>query len=225
MDRARALGRLKFSDNGFRLLTLGSAVLVLVLLLGVMVSLFIGAWPAFREFGVGFLFSDAWSSAQREIRRGDGDLRHPRHLVDRHADRRSGRPWHRGVPDGALLGAPASADRRRDRAPRRNSLDHLRHLGRLLFPAGDAGLYPALPHQHARQRAGHRLFVCWATAGLWRADRGARARADDPALHHRGVAGCLRHRPGRAQGGRLRRRRDDLRGRRQHRHSLTPGSA
>ena len=63
MDRARALGRLKFSDNGFRLLTLGSAVLVLLLLLGVMVSLFIGAWPAFREFGVGFLFSDAWSSA------------------------------------------------------------------------------------------------------------------------------------------------------------------
>ena len=61
MDRSRALGRLKFGDNSFRLLTLGAAVLVLVLLLGVVVSLFIGAWPAFREFGVGFLFSDAWS--------------------------------------------------------------------------------------------------------------------------------------------------------------------
>ena len=61
MDRSRALGRLKFADNSFRLLTLGAAVLVLVLLLGVVVSLFIGAWPAFREFGVGFLFSDAWS--------------------------------------------------------------------------------------------------------------------------------------------------------------------
>src|SRR6202046_202447 len=61
IDRSRALGRLKFSDNSFRLVTFGAAVLVLVLLLGVVVSLFIGAWPAFREFGVGFLFSDAWS--------------------------------------------------------------------------------------------------------------------------------------------------------------------
>jgi len=49
IDRSRALGRLKFLDNGFRLLTFGAAVLVLVLLLGVVVSLFIGAWPAFRE--------------------------------------------------------------------------------------------------------------------------------------------------------------------------------
>jgi phosphate transport system permease protein len=61
MDRSGALGRLKFSDNSFRWLTLGAAVLVLVLLLGVVVSLFLGALPAFREFGVGFLFSDAWS--------------------------------------------------------------------------------------------------------------------------------------------------------------------
>jgi hypothetical protein len=42
-DRSRALGRLKFSDNSFRLLTFGAAVLVLALLLGVVVSLFIGA--------------------------------------------------------------------------------------------------------------------------------------------------------------------------------------
>src|ERR1700721_2670266 len=67
MDRSRALGRLKFGDNSFRLLTLSSAVLVLVLLLGVVVSLFIGAWPAFREFGVGFLFSDAWSPPKEQF--------------------------------------------------------------------------------------------------------------------------------------------------------------
>ncbi len=67
MDRARALGRLKFSDNGFRLLTLGSAFLVLCFLLGVVISLFIGAWPAFREFGVGFLFSDAWSPPKEKF--------------------------------------------------------------------------------------------------------------------------------------------------------------
>ena len=38
-----------------------------MLLLGVVVSLFIGAWPAFREFGVGFLFSDAWSPPKEQF--------------------------------------------------------------------------------------------------------------------------------------------------------------
>jgi len=60
-DRASALGRLRTADSTFRWMTLAAALLVLVLLLGVAISLFIGAWPAFREFGFGFLVSDAWS--------------------------------------------------------------------------------------------------------------------------------------------------------------------
>ena len=60
-DRAHALGRLKFADLSFQYMTLGAALVVLFLLLGVAISLFIGAWPAFREFGFGFLFSDRWS--------------------------------------------------------------------------------------------------------------------------------------------------------------------
>ena len=61
MDRSRALGRLKFADSGFRLMTVASALLVLALLLGVAMSLFIGAWPAFQHFGLDFFVSDAWS--------------------------------------------------------------------------------------------------------------------------------------------------------------------
>jgi len=61
MDRTRALGRLKFADSGFRVMTIASALLVLALLLGVAVSLFIGAWPAFQHFGLHFFVSDAWS--------------------------------------------------------------------------------------------------------------------------------------------------------------------
>jgi len=61
MDRAQALGRLKFADSSFRVMTLGAALVVLALLVGVAVSLFIGAWPAFSHFGIGFLFSDSWS--------------------------------------------------------------------------------------------------------------------------------------------------------------------
>src|SRR3569623_2294231 len=48
-------------DRFFYYLTLGSAVLVAVLLLGVMVSLFIGAWPALSTFGPSFVWTQRWS--------------------------------------------------------------------------------------------------------------------------------------------------------------------
>ena len=67
VERSRAIGRMRFADSGFRLLTLGSAVTVLVLLLGVAASLLFGALPAFREFGIGFFFSDAWSPPKEQF--------------------------------------------------------------------------------------------------------------------------------------------------------------
>ena len=60
-DRSAALGRLKLWDAGFRFMTFGSASLVLILLLGVAITLFIGAWPAFQHFGLDFFISDSWS--------------------------------------------------------------------------------------------------------------------------------------------------------------------
>ena len=66
-DRAQALGRLKLSDSTFRWLTFGAAMVVLILLAGVAVALFVGAWPAFREFGFGFFVSDAWSPPKEEF--------------------------------------------------------------------------------------------------------------------------------------------------------------
>ena len=61
VDRSQALGRLKTSDTGFRLVTQLSALIVLALLLGVAISLLIGSWPAFSTFGFDFFVSDAWS--------------------------------------------------------------------------------------------------------------------------------------------------------------------
>ncbi len=90
--------------------------------------------------------------AQGAFRRRRGDLRHARDLDHRHGDRRSGRPRHCGVSDRTLPDPAAPADRHRDRTARRHSLDHLRHLGRLLFQAGHAGLHPAGDHRDARQR-------------------------------------------------------------------------
>jgi len=60
-DRSGALGRLKVWDAGFRYMTFGAALVVLLLLLGVAISLFIGAVPAFRHFGLDFFITDSWS--------------------------------------------------------------------------------------------------------------------------------------------------------------------
>jgi phosphate transport system permease protein len=48
-------------DRLFYILTLGSAALVVALLLAVIVSLLIGAWPAFATFGPTFVWTQRWS--------------------------------------------------------------------------------------------------------------------------------------------------------------------
>ncbi len=66
-SRASVLNRLKFLDSSFRIMTFASALIVLLVLLGVTLSLFIGAWPAFRTFGAGFFISDAWSPPKQNF--------------------------------------------------------------------------------------------------------------------------------------------------------------
>jgi len=60
-DRASASRWFTPSDKLFHGLTLGAALLVLLLLGGVIVALIEGAWPAFAKFGFGFLFSESWN--------------------------------------------------------------------------------------------------------------------------------------------------------------------
>ncbi len=47
-------------DRGFEALCFGAATLLLAALAGVMVSLLIGGWPAFKAFGFGFFVSAEW---------------------------------------------------------------------------------------------------------------------------------------------------------------------
>jgi phosphate transport system permease protein len=59
-----ALGKARnaaIQDRLFFWLTLASAGLVVVLLLGVLVSLLIGAWPALSTFGLSFVWTQRWS--------------------------------------------------------------------------------------------------------------------------------------------------------------------
>jgi len=53
-------------DTRFRYTALGAAILVLLIFAGVIGSLIVGSIPAFKAFGLGFIFSDAWRPT-REI--------------------------------------------------------------------------------------------------------------------------------------------------------------
>lgn len=60
-QKSTALRRQRLNDVIFRALTRASAIAVLVLLGGVMVSLVAGAWPALSKFGFGFLTTEIWN--------------------------------------------------------------------------------------------------------------------------------------------------------------------
>lgn len=59
--RGAALRRFNIGDRRFRLLTQLAAFLVVAIFVGIIVTLFIGAMPAIKAFGVGFLFSSTWN--------------------------------------------------------------------------------------------------------------------------------------------------------------------
>ncbi|GJE53720.1 MULTISPECIES: phosphate ABC transporter permease subunit PstC [Methylobacterium] len=54
-------GPSKGLDRAFQAASLGSALLVLLVLAGILGSIIYGGWPAFREFGFGFITSSAWN--------------------------------------------------------------------------------------------------------------------------------------------------------------------
>ena len=60
-SRAAALKRFGRSDSRFRAMTLGAALLVVAIFVGIMISLVSGAWLALRTFGWGFLTTSVWN--------------------------------------------------------------------------------------------------------------------------------------------------------------------
>ena len=60
-SRNKAVRSFAASDNFFRRLTQGAAIVVLLLLGGVIASLVEGSIPALREFGFGFLTTEVWN--------------------------------------------------------------------------------------------------------------------------------------------------------------------
>ena len=60
-QRSRALRGFRIGDRTFKTLTQASAITVLVILAGVMLSLVIGSLPAWKAFGFGFFTSESWN--------------------------------------------------------------------------------------------------------------------------------------------------------------------
>jgi phosphate transport system permease protein len=60
-SRARRLVKLRVTDNAFRQITRAAAFGVLIILGGVMISLFDGALPALKTFGLSFLTEERWN--------------------------------------------------------------------------------------------------------------------------------------------------------------------
>jgi phosphate transport system permease protein len=53
-----------WADKAFSFLAHSAAWVTLATLVGIILSLFVGAWPSIQEFGLGFLFSSEWDPVQ-----------------------------------------------------------------------------------------------------------------------------------------------------------------
>src|SRR5271156_5468398 len=60
-DRAKALSAFKFGDVSFYWITRLAAISGLLILGGIIISLIIGAWPAMKEYGFAFLWTQRWA--------------------------------------------------------------------------------------------------------------------------------------------------------------------
>ena len=59
--------RTPWADRVFALLATSAAWLTLLLLVGILLSLVAGAWPAIREFGLAFLWTSEWDPVQQKF--------------------------------------------------------------------------------------------------------------------------------------------------------------
>ncbi len=137
----------------------------------------------------------------REVRRHRTDLRHRRHILDRHAHRHPGVDRHRGLPHRALSVLAAPADRHGDRAPRRHSLDHLRHLGPVRVRAVPAGDAAAVADRCLRRDPGAVVAVRRPALRHRRSHGRTDPRDHGPALHHGDYPRRFRHRAAGGEGG------------------------
>lgn len=65
--RRTSLGRLIVTDKFFKFLTGAAALFVLLILFGVIITLIEGSIPAFRQFGISFLWTEEWNPVKERF--------------------------------------------------------------------------------------------------------------------------------------------------------------
>ncbi len=65
--RLEVVRKQRAQDFFFHKLTLGFSLIVLVALLGILISLFVAAWPAFKKFGIQFIWRVEWDIINEEF--------------------------------------------------------------------------------------------------------------------------------------------------------------
>jgi phosphate transport system permease protein len=65
--RLEVVRKQRTQDFFFHKVTLGFSLVVLIALLGILISLFISAWPAFKKFGIEFLWRVEWDIINEEF--------------------------------------------------------------------------------------------------------------------------------------------------------------
>ena len=211
--RARPRKAVRPGPTLFYWLTLSSAAIVVVLLLGgVMVSLLIGSWPALSTFGFSFVWTADAGTRSRRIFGALAPIYGT--IITSIIAMLIGIPVSFGIAIFLTELCPRAAappDRHRHRAARRHPLDHLRPLGLLLSRAVPADDGAALPDRHDRQ--GARLIGMPVRRRALRhrpADRRHHPRHHGAALHHLDHPRRVRHGAGAAARKRLRHGHDDL---------------
>ncbi|MEO8715255.1 MAG: phosphate ABC transporter permease PstC, partial [Acetobacteraceae bacterium] len=68
--RARRRSGSDLADRGFRAAAAGAAWLVLVVLIAIAALMFYGGLPAFRAFGVHFLYGTEWNPVAKQFAAG-----------------------------------------------------------------------------------------------------------------------------------------------------------
>jgi hypothetical protein len=136
----------------FRFACAAAATLLLAALAGVVISLFVGGLPAFRQFGFGFLTTTTWNPVT-EVYGAAGPIVGT--LITAFLALLVALPLALGVSIFLVEFCPVKlwpADRDRGRAARRHPLDRLRHVGPVRARPLVRQAYPAADRDERRAR-------------------------------------------------------------------------
>ena len=165
METTAITKKFRAQDRIFYLMTLGSAALVVLVLLAILTVLVIDAFANLSDLR-------AFVPLGHEVERSHRNLwccpcrgRYAGEFADRDGDCCSPEHRYRHLPHGTLPRQPATSDQHGYRAPGRCSLDYLRHRWSVHSRATDADLCFALPYDDARSGAVDRPAVPAAGTG------------------------------------------------------------